>query len=128
MKKGKAPALIEEAHHAILLPKRPEWTSVSGKLASGFTELGRVAEHDQAPVLHEQFVPPQVQPGRPGPPSVDVEQMLAELRAESAHLNAAILRLQRASSPAPKERWAVFNGQKAKAGPRRRTGSRHSEG
>jgi hypothetical protein len=48
MKKGKAPALIEEAHHAILLPKRPEWTSVSGKLASGFTELGRVAEHDQA--------------------------------------------------------------------------------
>jgi len=56
MKKEKAPASKEEAYSAILLAKKAELTSAFGKLAEGLTELGRVAEDDQAPALHEQFV------------------------------------------------------------------------
>ena len=60
MKREKAPVLTAEAYRAILLAKRAELTRASGKLASVLTGLGRVAEDDQAPALHEQFVSLQV--------------------------------------------------------------------
>ena len=60
MKKEKEPALTAEAYRAILLAKRAELTSAPGRVAPGLTELGRVAEDDQAPVLHEQFISLQV--------------------------------------------------------------------
>jgi len=60
MKKEKSPVLTAEHYGAILLAKRAELTSASGKLVSALTGLGRVAEDDQAPVLHEQFVSLQV--------------------------------------------------------------------
>jgi len=60
MKREKAPALTAGAYRAILLAKRAELTSASGQLASALTGLGRVAEDDQAPALHEQFVSLQV--------------------------------------------------------------------
>jgi DnaK suppressor protein len=60
MKREKAPVSTAEAYRAILLAKRAELTSASGRLASVLTGLGRVAEDDQAPALHEQFVSLQV--------------------------------------------------------------------
>jgi RNA polymerase-binding protein DksA len=60
MKREKAPLLTVEAYRAILLAKKAELTSASGEVAPGLTELGRVAEDDQAPVLHEQFISFQV--------------------------------------------------------------------
>jgi len=117
MKRENAPALTEGAYRGLLLA-RPELNSRSGKPASGLTESGRVAEDGQASVLHDQSLPLQLKPEAP-PLSVDVEQTLAELRTESARLDAAILSLERPSSPAPKDVWAVFTGRKAKACPRR---------
>jgi hypothetical protein len=85
MKREKAPASTEAADRAIVLA-RAELTSASGKLTSVLTELRRA--------------PPQVEAGWPCCLSVDVEQMLVELRAETARLDAAILSLERPVSPA----------------------------
>ena len=60
MKRDKAPVLTAEAYRAILLAKRAELISGSCKVAPGLPELGRVAEDDQAPVLHDHFVSLQV--------------------------------------------------------------------
>lgn len=56
MKEEKAPLLTAEIYRAILLAKRAAVTSACQKDAPGLAELGRVAEDDQAPVLHEHFV------------------------------------------------------------------------
>ena len=60
MKREKAPVLTAKAYRAILLAKRAELISECGDYTPSLTELGRVAEDDQAPVLHDQFISLQV--------------------------------------------------------------------
>src|ERR1700744_5817517 len=60
MKSEKLPELPAEHYRTILLAKKAELTSASGKIGAGLTELGRIAEDDQAPVLHDQFVALQI--------------------------------------------------------------------
>lgn len=60
MKREKAPVLTAEAYRAILLAKRAELTSASGHAVPILTESGRVAEDDQAPIFHDQFISLQV--------------------------------------------------------------------
>jgi RNA polymerase-binding protein DksA len=60
MKRGKTPLLTVEAYRAILLAKKAELTSAPSPAAPGLAEFGRVAEDDQAPVLHDQFISFQV--------------------------------------------------------------------
>jgi DnaK suppressor protein len=60
MKREKAPVLTAEGYRELLLAKRAELIKEFGDGAPSLTELGRVAEDDQAPILHEQFVSLQV--------------------------------------------------------------------
>lgn len=60
MKREKAPILTAEAYRELLLAKRAELISDFSDGAPSLTELGRVAEDDQAPILHDQFISLQV--------------------------------------------------------------------
>jgi DnaK suppressor protein len=60
MKREKTPVLTATAYRELLLAKRAELISELGDAAPGLTELGRVSEDDQAPILHDQFISLQV--------------------------------------------------------------------
>jgi DnaK suppressor protein len=60
MKREKAPALTATAYRELLLAKRAELMREFGDAVTSFAELGRVAEDDQAPILHDQFISVQV--------------------------------------------------------------------
>ena len=60
MKRQKAPVLTAEAYRKLLLAKRAELLAGRGELSPTLAELGRVAEDDEAPILHDQFISLQV--------------------------------------------------------------------
>jgi DnaK suppressor protein len=60
MKRPKAPVLTAEAYRQLLLAKRAELLAGHGELSPTLAELGRVAEDDEAPILHDQFISLQV--------------------------------------------------------------------
>ena len=60
MKRQKAPVLTAEAYRQLLLAKRAELLAGRGELSPTLAELGRVAEDDEAPILHDQFISLQV--------------------------------------------------------------------
>lgn len=60
MKREKAAVLTALACRELLLAKRAELIREIGGVAPGLAELGRVAEDDQAPILHDQFISLQV--------------------------------------------------------------------
>jgi DnaK suppressor protein len=52
--------LTLKQYRELLLAKRADLRSESGEEAVGLAELGRVAEDDQAPILHDHFISLQV--------------------------------------------------------------------
>ena len=56
MKRTTAPILSPQQHRELLLAKRAALLAEFGIECPRLPELGRVAEDDQAPILHEQFI------------------------------------------------------------------------